>query len=263
MILWENFRVALRAIAANKMRSVLTTLGIIIGVAAVVAVISIVQGMSHMISGQLTDVGATYILVFPNQDPNDPSVSGKDVRITLTDLEAVRRDCPAIEAVTPILYRAAFIKAGTRKWQGFVVGVDHEYQRIVNHYVDTGRFLSSHDIEARKHVAMVGRSIVEELKLGSEPIGKQLEIEGNLFTIVGVMEKRGRQFGQDQDSIVIIPYTTAAMLFGEAASRQMRLDMKAVSEEKVDLARDQIRAALRRAHHLKEGQGDDFRILHQ
>ncbi|HPR63405.1 MAG TPA: ABC transporter permease [Thermoanaerobaculia bacterium] len=263
MIVVENFRIALRAIYANKMRSILTTLGIIIGVAAVVAVVSIVQGMSYMIAGQLQDVGATYMMVFPNQDPNDPAVSGKDVKLTLDDAEAIRRECPAIAALTPIIWRSGNVTAGGRKWQAFVVGVNEEYPDIVNHFVETGRFITHHDIEARKHITLVGQTVVDELKLGPDPIGKQISFSDTPLTVVGVMEKVGQQFGQDQDSILIVPYTTAAMIFGETASRQMRFDMKAASEDVVDVAKDQVITTLRKQHRIKEGQGNDFRIMHQ
>ena len=120
MIFWENFRIAFKAIYANKMRSVLTTLGIIIGVAAVVAVVSIVQGLSFVISNELGGVGATYIEVFPERDPNNPDFAGRDIKLDLADAEAVTRNCPAVEKLTPIIFQGGWINYGGKKWSAQV-----------------------------------------------------------------------------------------------------------------------------------------------
>ena len=263
MIFLENFRIAFKAIYANKMRSVLTTLGIIIGVAAVVAVVAIVQGLSFMISNELQGVGATYISVGPEYNPNNPDLAGKDIRLTLDDAQAIRRECPAVAALTPTTYQFAWVSAGGRKWSGYVIGVNDEYPDINNHYVDEGRFVSAQDIEARRRVVVIGRTFVDELKLGVRPMGREVVIGGNPFTIVGVMEKKGKTLGQDRDSLAIIPYTTAGAVFGETISRQMGIDMRARNAEVVDAAKDQIKETLRKRHHIAEGKADDFRIFTQ
>lgn len=263
MIFLENFKIALKAIFANKMRSVLTTIGIIIGVGAVVGVVAIVQGLSFMISEELQGVGATYIIVFPQHDPNNPDFSGKDIRITLEDAKEIQKNCSAVETLTPIIWRAGYIHSNGRKWSGFYIGVNENYQFISNHYVENGRFITKEDIEGRKKVAVIGRTLVKELKLGNNPIGKEILAEGNPLTVVGVMEKKGQMFGQDQDSVLILPYTTSQMIFGEISSRQMRLDIKAKSPEKAELAKEQIRETLRKTHKILKGKPDDFRIMLQ
>lgn len=263
MIFLENFKIALKAIFANKMRSILTTIGIIIGVGAVVGVVAIVQGLSFMISQELQGVGATYIIVFPQHDPNNPDFSGKDIRITIEDAKEIQKNCSAVEYLTPIIWRAGYIHANGRKWSGFYIGVNESYQFILNHYVENGRFITKEDIEGRKKVAAIGRTLVKELKLGNNPIGKEIVIEGNPLTVVGVMEKKGQMFGQDQDSVVILPFTTSQMIFGDLSSRQMRLDIKAKSPEKAELAKEQIKETLRKTHKIPEGKPDDFRIMLQ
>lgn len=263
MIFLENFKIALKAIFANKMRSILTTIGIIIGVGAVVGVVAIVQGLSFMISQELQGVGATYIIVFPQHDPNNPDFSGKDIRITLEDAKEIQKNCSAVEYLTPIIWRAGYIHSNGRKWSGFYIGVNENYQFISNHYVENGRFITNEDIEGRKKIAVIGRTLVKELKLGVNPIGKEIVVEGNPLTVVGIMEKKGQMFGQDQDSVVILPYTTSQMIFGEVSSRQMRLDIKAKSPEKAELAKEQIRETLRKTHKIPEGKPDDFRIMLQ
>lgn len=263
MILLENFRVALKAIFSNKMRSILTTIGIIIGVGAVVGVVAIVQGLSYMISQELQGVGATYIIVFAEHDPNNPDFSGKDIRITMEDAKEIEKYASAVEFLTPIIWRAGYIHSSGRKWSGFYIGVNEFYPYIANHYVEKGRFITKEDIEGRKKVAVIGRTIVKELKLGPDPIGKEVVVEGNPLTVVGVMEKKGQMFGQDQDSVLILPYTTSQMIFGEISARQMRLDVKAKSPEVAELAKEQITEILRKTHKLKEGQPNDFRIMLQ
>ena len=263
MIFFENFRIAFKAIFANKMRSVLTTLGIIIGVGAVVGVVAIVQGLSFMISNELQGVGATYISVQPEQNPNNPDLAGKDIKLTLEDGEAIRRECTAIATLTPTIYQFAWINAGGRKWSGYVIGVNDEYPGINNHYVDEGRFITAQDIESHRRIVVIGQTFVEELKLGSRPLGKEVVIGGNPFTVVGVMEKKGKTLGQDRDGLALIPYTTAVSVFGELVSRQMGLDMRARSPEVVDAAKDQIKETLRKQHHIAPDKSDDFRIFTQ
>ncbi len=263
MIFLENFKIALKAIFSNKMRSILTTIGIIIGVGAVVGVVAIVQGLSYMISQELQGVGATYIIVFPLHDPNNPEYSGKDIRITMEDAKEVEKNCSAIEYLTPIIWRAGYIHANGRKWSGSLLGVNDHYSFIANHFVERGRFITRDDIEGRKKVALIGRTLVKELKLGENPIGKEVVVEGNPLTIVGVMEKKGRMFGEDQDSVLIMPLTTAQMIFGELASRHMRLDIKAKSPEVAELAKEQIIETLRKTHKIPEGKQEDFRVMLQ
>ena len=139
-MLFENFRIALRSLMANKMRSILTTLGIIIGVAAVIAVVSIVQGLNFWISDQLQGVGATYILVVPENDPNNPDHAGRDIRLTYEDGRTILERVPEIAAFTPIFFTGEKVRLGDRSATPFVLGVGASYQDVVNHWVERGRF---------------------------------------------------------------------------------------------------------------------------
>jgi len=262
-MLLENLRIALRSIMANKMRSVLTTLGIIIGVAAVIAVVSIVQGLSFWISDQLQGVGATYILVVAEQDPNNPDVAGKDVRVTYEDGAAILERVPEIVAFTPLFFRGERVRLGDRKATAFLLGVGNAYQEVVNHWVERGRFFSDLDQAGRARVCLVGRKIVEDLRLGDNPLGKDIVIGAGTFTVVGVMEKKGEFLGQNRDELVIVPFATAREIYGDDAMRQIRLDFKARSPEDVERARDLMTAVLRERHNLKPGEGNDFRIILQ
>ncbi len=262
-MLFENIRMALRAILANKMRSILTTLGIIIGVAAVIAVVSIVQGLNFWISGQLQGVGATYIMVVPQHDPNDPDLAGKDVKLTYEDGQAVLERVPEIVAFSPIFFRGERVRYRDRTATPYLLGVSASYQEVTNHWVERGRFFTDIDQRSRARVAAVGKQVVEDLRLGANPLGKDIQIGSNTFTVVGVMEEMGQFLGQNRDSLVLIPFLTAREIYGEEAMKQIRLDFKADKAEDVDRARDTMAAILRERHGIRPGGTSDFRIMLQ
>ncbi|MCU0293603.1 MAG: ABC transporter permease [Thermoanaerobaculaceae bacterium] len=262
-MLYENFRIALRSILANKMRSFLTTLGIIIGVAAVIAVVSIVQGLNFWISDQLQGVGATYILVVPNNDPNNPDHAGRDIRLTYEDGQSILDRVPEIAAFTPIFFTGEQVRVRDRSATPFVFGVGASYQDVVNHWVEKGRFFSDLDQKKRARVCLVGGKVVEDLGLPSEPLGVDIAVGRATYTIIGVMEKKGEFLGQNRDSLVIIPFSTAREVYGEDALRQIRLDFKARAPQDVDRAKELMTAILRDRHGLGKGISNDFEILLQ
>ncbi|BCW93530.1 MAG: ABC transporter permease [Thermoanaerobaculum sp.] len=260
---FENLRMALRSIAAHKLRSVLTTLGIIIGVAAVIGVVSIVQGLNFWIAGQLEGVGATYIMVFPERDPNNPDIAGREVQLTYEDGQAILERVPEIVAFTPIYFQGERVRYGKRTSTPFLLGVGASYQEVVNHWVARGRFFSDLDLANHARVCLVGEKLIEDLGLGDEPLGKDIQIGRVVFTVIGVMEQKGQFLGQDRDRLVIIPFSTAREIYGENAAKQIRLDFKARSPEDVDRAKDLMTDILRRRHGLRADQGNDFRIMLQ
>jgi len=262
-MIWENLRIALKAIRANKMRSVLTTLGIIIGVAAVIAVVSIVQGLNYMISNELQGVGATYIVVAPKDDRNDPDMIGRDITLTYEDGLAVMSHSTALAYFNPIFKRLELLRYRDEKHRCMLLAVGAHYQEVDNHWVDEGRFFSQLDLERHAHVCLVGRKVIDELKLGETPIGTEIIVGNASFTIVGLMEKKGEMFGQDRDDLIIIPITTARDLFGNEAMKRLILEFQATSPETIDLAKDQITVTLRKRHHLRRGIKDDFKVILQ
>jgi putative ABC transport system permease protein len=262
-LLAENFAAAFRALRANALRSFLTTLGIIIGVAAVIAVVSIVQGLNFFIAGELQGVGATYIRVFPRADENEPAHAGRDVRLRMEDVRALREKTTEIQALTPILYRAARLKAGERRMTSYLLGVSDEYEEVINHTAARGRFFGPLDIQSRARVCTVGEDVARRLRLGPNPVGGEIEVDGRPYTVVGIMERKGEVFGQNQNEMVWLPFTTALLAYGEEAEKAMLIDIKARSAERMDLARDQIREVLRANHHLARGVPDDFLLLLQ
>jgi putative ABC transport system permease protein len=259
----ENLRMALRSIMANKMRSFLTTLGIIVGVAAVIGVVSIVQGLNFWIAGQLQGVGATYILVVADNDPNNPDNAGRDVRLTYEDGQAILDNVPEIAAFTPIFFSGERVTYRARTSTPIMLGVGAAYQDVTNHWVEKGRFFSDLDLAGRARVCIVGRKILEDLNLEDAPLGKDIQVGRSTYTIIGIMEKMGEFLGQDRDKLILVPFSTAREIYGEDAMKQLRLDFKAHAPEGVDRAKELMGAVLRDRHGIRKGQNDDFQIVLQ
>jgi len=260
---FENLKIALLGLWANKMRSILTTLGVIIGVAAVIAVVSLVQGMEYGISSDLEGVGATYILVVPDAGEDRNSMGSRVPDLTYEDGIAVLKGAPEIREFTPIFFTGAEAKYKDTRHSMYVLGVGESYQDVVNHWVEKGRFFTPLDLEAKKRVCTIGIETARKLGIDEDPIGKVIQVGGNSFTVVGLMEEKGRMFGQDNDDIVLIPFTTAGIIYGSERMRSIRLDFQAVSAERIDLAREQIGEVLKSRHRIKEGERSDFRIILQ
>ena len=262
MLLDENVRVAFGALRANAMRSALTTLGIVIGVAAVIAVVSIVQGLQHMITGQLQGVGATFISIQPRQQFGGPGMVQRPVRLTWEDGQAIAQHVRNVAMITPQIFGQEEVKYRDRQHRPYVIGVNQDWPEVNNFAVDRGRFFSRIDLERRAKLAVVGQNVVDELRL-VEPIGTEVYIGTMPVTIVGVMESKGRSLGFDYDDMVFIPFDTALNLFGRRAGDQVQLQLQASSSEVVDQVKDDIKRLLRERHRIPEGDPDDFMVMVQ
>ena len=265
MVFLENFRIAIAALRANLMRSILTTLGIIIGVAAVIAVVSIVQGLQFTITQQLQGVGATFVAVSPKVDrSNIPGVAARQVKLTYEDGLAIEEKVPGIKLMAPAMIGRAAVKYKDRKHNPFLVlGVTEAYQDVANHGVDRGRFLSRVDLDNHRKVVVIGPEIVEDLDLGPEPLGKEIYVDVYPATVIGVMEKKGQNLGMNMDDIVYIPFSSAASLFGRNAADRVELRLQAQSPEVVEQVKDNMTRLLRQRHKIPAGEPDDFQIQTQ
>jgi putative ABC transport system permease protein len=259
----ENLKIALRAILANKMRSILTVLGVMIGVAAVIAVVSIVQGLQHKISNDLADIGSNFIEVFPDPGEQRNPFLQKMPDLTMEDAAAVRRGTTSIQDFTPIFIAQAQTKFGDARHSVQLYAVGPSYQEIVNHWVEHGRFFTAVDEEQRKRVATIGIDAAKDLNLGDNPVGKLIQVDNNTFTVVGVMEKKGGSFGNNEDDVILIPFTTAAVVYGSENMRKLVLAFQMEQGADLELAKEQVREVLRARHRLKKEDKDDFRILAQ
>ena len=265
MVVTENFRIAFSALRANKMRAILTTLGIIIGVAAVVAVVSIVQGLQYMATNVFEGVGATYMMVLPHQEQQRaPGEVVHQVKLTWDDGKAIREQVPGIRLITPLVLGREQLKYRDRQHRPeFLLGVNEDYQGVMNHTVDRGRFFSKIDLENRRKVVVVGTEVVEKLRLGDDPLGKEIYVGKYPATVIGVMEEKGQTLGQNLDDLVFVPFDSAVALFGRNAGDQVQLRLQAESTDQVEAVRDGVGRVLRTRHHLAKGQTDDFQVLIQ
>ncbi|HET7434755.1 MAG TPA: ABC transporter permease [Thermoanaerobaculia bacterium] len=259
----ENVKIALRAILANKMRSILTVLGVMIGVAAVIAVVSIVQGLQHNISKDLQSIGSSFIEVYPDPGEQRNPLLQKLPDLTIDDAEAVRRGTTAIRDFTPIFISNSQTKYADARHAVQLMAVSASYQEIVNQWVEHGRFFTPLDVREKKRVCVLGPEALRQLRLGSQPIGKVIQVDNNTFTVVGVFEKKGGMLGRDDDDRVVIPFSTATVIYGSDNMRKLILAFQMRDGADMDLAREQVRDVLRARHHLKKGETDDFRILAQ
>jgi putative ABC transport system permease protein len=259
-MIFDNIRIAFAALRANKMRSVLTTLGIIIGVGAVIGVVSIVQGLNQTIAKQLEGVGATFIQVVPKFDRGNPTAAGRDVKLTYDDGKAILEEASAISEYDPVLFRSGTVHYRDRHDDVTVFGVGASHQEVDNQWVQRGRFFSALDMERHAQVCLVGVDTVKNLGLGPNPIGKEITLGSMSLTVVGEMEKQGQMFGQNRDETVLVPITTAGDLYGVKALDQLVLAFQAKNADDVDLAKEQITQILRRRHHIAKGTPDDFEV---
>jgi putative ABC transport system permease protein len=262
VIFVENFRIAFSALRANKMRSILTTLGIIIGVGAVIAVVSIVQGLQYNFNKEFQGVGATFIMVLPNQARQERVA--RQVRLTWEDGKAIRDDVPGVRLITPVLMGNGEVKFRDRHHRPDIIfGVNSDYPDVANHTVDQGRFISPIDLEHRRKVAVIGQEVADELKLGDHPIGKEIYVGDMPATVIGVMEERGQSLGRNQDNLVFVPFDAALSLFGRDAGDRVNLYIQTTGPDVVDETKDGILRVLRRRHHVDKNVEDDFRVIKQ
>jgi putative ABC transport system permease protein len=259
----ENVLMALKAIWANKMRSMLTTLGIVIGTAAVIAVVSIVQGFSQVITNEVQNLGANTIIVSPFRPPGKEGDKLGKIVLTLEDGQAVMRTCPSVSIATPIVQRFGEIKFGEERSNYQIVGVQPVFQDVRNYYVDSGRFFSALDDAAHTNACVIGHGVLKELKLPENPIGRDLLVEGRTCNIIGVMEPKGQLLGQELDKFVMLPYGTAVSLWGHDVGENTAFLVRSKTPELVDKAADEIENTLRVRHRLRSDQPNDFEVSTQ
>jgi len=264
VVFLENFRIALAALRANLMRSILTTLGIIIGVAAVIAVVSIVQGLQYTITQQLQGVGATFMLIQAKTERSFPGMIARQVKLTYEDGRAVEQKVAGVKMLTPAIFGRATLKYKDRKHTpAAIIGVNENWQDVNNHTVEKGRFFSKLDLENRHKVVVIGTKVVDELSLGPDPLGKEIYVNIYPATVIGVMEHKGQSLGLDTDDLAFVPFDSALNLFGRNAGDQVQLRLQADSAEMVEPVKDNITRLLRQRHRLPAAEPDDFQIQTQ
>lgn len=274
MIVLTAFQVALRAMGANKMRSLLTALGIIIGVGAVIALVSIGRGVNASITGRIQSLGTNLLFVRPGsfQQGGVSSAAGERPTLTFGDALALNNTvaAPAIGAVVPQSGARAQIVVGAQNVSTQVIGTTPEYETVRNHAAEIGEFISDEHMDGRARTMVLGRSVAEDLFGSINPVGQQVRVSlfgqrGEPFTVIGVLEEKGGTGFGNQDDLVIIPITTLQYrLFPDRASngefKVSTIYVQAVDQDSADSAVEQISAILRSRHRVEQ---DDFTISNQ
>ncbi len=260
----EPFQAALKALRANKLRSMLTALGIIIGVAAVIIVVSLVQGLERSVLKQIERAGSQTLFVrplMPQDIPFDQFVKVKNRDLTQDDLKALQRAVPQVTQVTPLAITNSEVKANGRTTSTTLVMSDDSYLELNDISLTLGRNFVPSDLRLGNKVAIIGPKVVEKLDIKGNPIGKLLQTPTLSLEIVGVLEERGTTIGNDPDSNVIIPLSTGLALLTDQQRRQLffqvRIDPKISADDGADLVGD----ALRRIKGLKPKEQEGFKVF--
>jgi putative ABC transport system permease protein len=261
----STFKIAVRSLKINKMRSILTSLGIIIGVSAVIIMLAVGAGASKRISDQMSSIGSNLLMVRAGSS-NTGGVrmgSGTQPTLTLKDALAIEENCKAVAYVAPYMSEAKQVSYANRNWATSAAGTTASYFNIRDWKIKDGRNFTNEDMKNITKVALIGNTVAINLFGDVEPLNKTMRIGNVPFKIVGILETKGQNgMGQDQDDIVFIPVTTAQKkVFGTDFPGMVRLiNIKAVSMEHLDLAEEQITDLLRIRHHIGKNQDDDFNV---
>lgn len=266
------FKIAIRAIAANKMRSFLTALGIIIGIAAVITMLAIGQGSKASIKANIAEMGSNMIMISPGADMRGGVRQDASAMETLkqTDYQAIKNECNYISAISPTVNSSGQWINGNNNTQSSIYGVNQDYLSIRQLKVADGEMFTDNDIKAAAKVCILGQTVVDYLfPDGSDPVGKVVRFNSIPFRVVGVLQKKGyNSMGMDQDDLVLAPYTTVMKRI-MAQTYLGGIVCSAITEEASQPAQDQITEILRRNHKLKDATDtsdadeDDFNIRSQ
>ena len=266
----QNVRSALRALMANKLRSALTMLGIVIGVGAVVALLSIGTGAQASITNRIEGIGANLITVFAGtRNQFTPSGAGGGATAPLTYEESQQlKGLPGVAAVSPQVQTRAPLKVGKNQENAQVVGVTPDYSIAHPDQLDHGRFISASDITGKSRNAVVGSQVVTDLFGGLDPVGKQIKINGILFQVVGVMKSQGSGgFGFSRDTTTYIPLTTAFARFSRQRVGNQEtvstIEVSATDSDSISTAIQAITDKLAVLHKIKPGEANDFTVQSQ
>ncbi len=258
-------KAALKSILKNRLRSLLTSLGIIIGVSAVIVMVAIGQGSQAQIEEQINALGTNLLIVFPGASRfgGVSRGAGSFNRLTLEDVDKLRRESTLLTAISPIVFSGGQIVGGGNNWSTSVFGVTPEYFQIRNWQMEYGEAFTERDVRSRKKVAVLGKTVAEELFPGQNPVGERIRIRKTPFTVIGVLKAKGQSaMGQDQDDIVIAPATT--VLYRLKGGKYINMiNASARSVEVLERAQEELRSILREAHHIDYGEDDDFTIRTQ
>ena len=262
MLFSESVRIAITALLSNKLRSILTMLGIIIGVGAVIAMISIGMGVRQNVTSSIASLGSNMIIVTPGSTNQGGvrSAAGSSQKLKLEDAEAIKKKIKNIDYVSPTVNSSYQVVYGNQNWNTSVYGVTPEYLNIRDLTVATGSFITQQDLNSRNRVAVIGTTVATNLFDTANPVGKNIRINNQPYKIIGVLQSKGQSsMGSDQDDMVIVPLTTAQeRLMGITYIRS--INIQASSSDKIEQVQSEVEMLLRQRHHIVGDKEDDFTV---
>ncbi len=265
----ENIKIAFQALFLNKMRSFLTMLGIIIGVGAVVAMLSIGTSAQQSIIQSVQDIGSNLIIVTPGnpeqvQDARAQFMQGgPQAKLKSGDIQAIERDATLITRVAPVVYSSSIISYLNKSTRSTIYASSEYGRELYSMDIEKGNFYTRSDVTNASNVAVIGQSIIKKLFIKVDPIGKIIRIDGINFKVIGTLEARGTDmFGNDQDDFITIPVSTAQNKLYGLDSYNMIL-AQSISEKDIDAASEEIKSILRRHRNIRFGEKNDFSVQTQ
>ena len=257
----ESFLMAWASLIANKLRSLLTMLGIIIGVAAVIALVSLGNGVKHDIEDSISSLGSNLLVVLPGapRTPGARSSQGSMKSLKISDYEAIAK-LEGVKAASPMTNGSYVVIYQNKNWTTSVAGVNSNFQDVNNWTMTSGRFFSDKNVQNRERVAVVGQTVVKNLFTDEDPVGKEIRVKNIPFRVIGVLKSKGNgTMGNDQDDTVLIPYTTS-MERVEGIDYLRRVYVVAKDDGGIDRLQADIENLLRVRHNIKDTNLDDFNI---
>ncbi|TWU51806.1 ABC transporter permease [Rubripirellula reticaptiva] len=263
MSFFDTVRIALRALMKNKMRAVLTIIGVVIGIAAVTTIVSIGQGASKLVSGEFEALGTNVVLVFPGQTKRGGVRQSGAPTLTAADAEAIGRECPSVLAASAIVGTAGQIIYGNENWNPKEMqGVGADYLTVRNWTLDAGGFFSEGDISSNAKVCVIGQSLIPKLFRTVNPMDETIRVNNVPFRVIGILAKKGANMvGDDQDDIILMPHTTVRKRINGSPLDNVHLIMvSARSTDQMGKATKQIESLMNERHEVGPAKEADFSV---
>jgi putative ABC transport system permease protein len=260
----EGVTLALQSLRANKLRSFLTILGVIIGVTTIMAMISIIEGLNRSVKSQIAAIGSDVLYINPFRPGafvgGFPDSLRRRPWFTVQDAEAIERECPSVRYAAPVNFTEAALRYGETEGRIVgVVGTSPSFPLVTNFTISNGRCFTEAELQHRSAVCILGQDHVEALFPHANPVGRTLHIGGKPFTVIGEVEPRGKLIGQSLDDLIVVPHTTLEKWFGPDLPMVIRAKPRA--PEVIDAAIDEMTDVLRRQRHLRYRDPDNFAIF--
>lgn len=262
---WESFKIALDALKTHRLRAILATLGIVIGITMVVGIASIIDGLNKAFYASISALGSDTLFIqkFPWGGGEEWWKYRNRKNITMKEAEAIKKHATLVKAVAPSMYTMRQVKYGNQGLDDvIIIGTNHEYRETFDALPEVGRFLSEADVQHRRNVCVIGHEVAEKLFENVTPLGRWIKIGSHKFKVIGTLEEKGKLLGLvSLDDRVMLPWGIFEKHFG--SRRDVSISVKVVDSERMGEARDELRGVLRRVRRVPPDEEDDFSINEQ